>query len=156
MRVSDLSLSDMGTRTRVVSHEKKRRWRLLADPLVRPLLMEPLTMSADPIALRVVRRHQAALPPAVPTTTFRVDFDFGGWISWIGLKMALESKIGYLKKLRFRPSLGSPTTTVAWEGVKPDGEVVTGKLVLRMTVTETEVATWGEVTVDLGMRGARS
>lgn len=107
-------------------------------------------MSADPLAIRVVRRHRAAvLPPAVPTSTFRVELDWGGRISAFALKMALEPRVGYLVMLRFRPSLGSPTPpTVAWEGIKVDGEVVTGKLVLHTEVAEDHVASWAEVTVD--------
>jgi hypothetical protein len=107
-------------------------------------------MSADPLAVRIARRHQASiLPRAVPTTTFRIELDWSGRISVIALKMALEPTTGYLVMLRFRPSLGSPTPpTVAWEGVTGNGELVTGTLVLRASVTEDTVASWAEITVD--------
>jgi hypothetical protein len=105
----------------------------------------------DPLALRVARRHRAAIVSrdAVFTKTkVRVEYDCSGKISMIDLKLMIEPQVGYLMKLRFRPSLVGTPTTVGWEGVKVDGELVTGKLVLHALVSEGEVRSWGEVVVD--------
>ena len=109
--------------------------------------MNPV-MPADPLAVRVARRHRdAVLHQNVSTTKIRVEYWCSGRISAFDVKMALEPEVGYLRKLRFRPPDGLPTT-VAWEGVKVDGEVVTGKIVLRTAIAEDGVTSWGEVMVD--------
>jgi hypothetical protein len=106
-------------------------------------------MNADPLALRVARRHQAAiLLRDVPTTKSRVEYSNAGTISAVDLMNMLEGQVGYVVRLRFRPAPGEPSTTVAWEAVTEDGDVVTGKLVLHAAVTEGEVLSWAVLTVD--------
>jgi len=113
------------------------------------LQVEAPAMSTDPLALRVARRHQAAMVVrTVPTTKTRVEYTNSGRISAVDLMNMLEPQFGYLVKLRFRPSPGGPSTTVAWDGVNEDGNVVTGKLVLHAAVDEGEVMSWAVVTVD--------
>jgi hypothetical protein len=105
-------------------------------------------MSADPAAVRVTRRYRAAVfPRDVPTTKTRIEYDCSGRISAIDLKLRLEPQTGYLKRFRFR-HLNGQSTTVAWEGVGVDGELVTGKILLYTAVAEDAVMGWGEVTVD--------
>jgi hypothetical protein len=100
--------------------------------------------TTDPTAIRVARRHAAAVPPAdIPTTRLNV-----GSIYAIEPKLMLEGRTGYLRNFRFRPAVDGPSTTVAWEGVSEAGGVVSGKLMLHVEVGENEVGVWAEVVVD--------
>jgi hypothetical protein len=107
-------------------------------------------MPADPLAIRVARRHAArhqgaSIRPAVPTTTTRLDF---GTVFGIELRMLLEPLMGYVAELRFLRVPDGPTSTVAWEGATETGERISGQLLLHASAAENEVAVWGEVAVD--------
>lgn len=106
-------------------------------------------MLANPIAVRVARRHRAAVVVRdLPSPATRVEYACDGSISAFWLRMALGPQTGYLRCLRFRPEDGKASTTTIWEAVSEGGQVVTGSLVLRSVVTADTVATWAEVTVD--------
>jgi hypothetical protein len=106
-------------------------------------------MSADPLAVRVARRHQAArVVRTVPTTRTRVEYTNSGRISAVELATMLEPQFGYLVRVRFRPTPHGPSTTVAWAAVTEDGAVVSGTLTLRAAVAEDEVTSWAVLTVD--------
>ena len=101
---------------------------------------------ADPLAIRVSRRHAARDQPAaiVPTTTgLNV-----GTIYAIEAKMMVEPATGWLRNFTFLATEAGSPTTIRWEGVGEDDELVTGKLVLHATVGEDEVTCWAEVVVD--------
>ena len=108
------------------------------------------TSSADPIAVRIVRRHQARegalVPREVPTTALTA-----GTIYAIEAKMMVEPATGWLRKFTFLATEAGPPTTIAWQGVAENDELVTGKLVLHAAVGEREVTCWAEVTVDRGL-----
>ena len=106
-------------------------------------------MNADPIALRVARRHRAALVlRTVPTTKTRVEYGDGGNIYAFDLAKMLEAQFGYVVRLRFRPAPSGPTTSIVWEAVTESAHLVTGTLVLHAAVTEGEVLSWAVLTVD--------
>jgi hypothetical protein len=101
----------------------------------------------DPIAVRVARRHQAAVaPPDVPTTR-RIEFA-SGKIAAVELKRMIESEVAALRWLVFRPSSSGATTKIRWEALAVKAELVSGKLILRTAVTDNEVRCWAEVKVD--------
>jgi hypothetical protein len=103
----------------------------------------------DPIAIRVARRHQAALVlREVPATKTRVEYTAGGSISALDLEQMLEGQLGYIIRLRLRATPVGPTTSIPWEAIAEDGAVVTGKLVLHAAVAEDGVVSWALVTVD--------
>jgi hypothetical protein len=60
----------------------------------------------------------------------------------------LEPQFGYMVRLRFRPAPSGPTTSIAWDAVTENGDVVTGTLVLHAAATEAEVLSWAVLTVD--------
>jgi len=98
--------------------------------------------TADPIAHRVARRHQAAVVlRSVPAET-RIEYRNAGTISAVALARMLEPSLGFLVRLRFRPALDGPPTTIAWEGLDANGDVVSGRLVLHAGVSESEVISW--------------
>ena len=97
-------------------------------------------MSANPIAARVARRHQAAVQrrqQTLPGFTRRISDD------------DMSRLIGRrLLTVRFRPAMGDGFGVVAWEGIDAEGELVSGKVFLRVVVRDDEVVSWAEVTVD--------
>ncbi len=105
-------------------------------------------MPADPLAVRVARRHAALVVRTVPTTKTHVEYTSGGTISSGELMRMLEAQLGYMVRLRFRPIAAGSSTTTAWEAVAADGAIVTGQLVLHAAITESEVTSWAVVTVD--------
>lgn len=107
-------------------------------------------MPADPIVLRVARRHAALVVQEIPTVKKRLRFTESGRISALDVMNMLEPQVGYLVQFRFRPTPGGPTRTIRWEGVTQDGGVVTGQLVLHAAVASDEVTSWGVLTVDKG------
>ncbi len=100
-------------------------------------------MSANPIAARVARRHQAAVQRREQTLP-----DFTRRISDDDLSRLLEPTIGRLLRVRFRAAMDDGFGVVAWEAVTVRGDYITGKLFLRTVVREDEVVSWAEVTVD--------
>ena len=107
-------------------------------------------MPADPLAVRVARRHAAAVVLRDHPPKTRVDYDCSGSISSFDLRQALEPVTGWLRRLRLRPAPEGPSTTVAWEAVTGEGKLVTGTLVLRGAIREDEVNVWAEVLVESG------
>ncbi len=104
----------------------------------------------DPTAVRVARRHQAAVVLRdVPLTT-RIDFTGDGRISALWLRTTLEAEVGPLWSLQFVASSKGPPITVGWEATTRGGGRISGTLVLRARVTAREVVTWAEVTVASG------
>jgi len=102
--------------------------------------------SPVPLALRIVRRHAAVVFRDVPYT--RVEYSNGGRISAVELARMLEPQLGFVTNVRFRASLSGTPNTIAWEGLGPNGEVVSGMLVIHAAVSESEVVTWAEVDVE--------
>lgn len=103
----------------------------------------------DPIAVRVARRHRAAVVlRAVPTIKKRVEYTATGGIYAFELAKLLEDQVGFIVRLRFRPTPNGPSTTVALEALTESGEVVTGTLVLHAAATESEITTWAVLTVN--------
>jgi hypothetical protein len=91
----------------------------------------------DPIALRVARRHQAAVVLRdVPTTETRLEHSNAGTISAVELMKILEPTAWFLVKLRFRPSLSGLPNTISWEARDDNANIVTGTLVLHAAVGE--------------------
>jgi hypothetical protein len=108
-------------------------------------------MPVDPLAVRVARRHQAAVVlRSVPTIRTRVEYTASGSIHAFELATILEAQLGAVMRLRFRPNPVGSTTAIAWEALMGDGEIVTGQLVLHAAITETEVTSWAVLTVDQG------
>ena len=103
------------------------------------------------LAHRIVRRHQARQGAVIfrdfPAARTRIEYSDSGRISAVELMKMLEPTTGRLVKLRFRPSLTGLPTTVSWEALDTDANVVTGKLVLHAAVSESEVVSWADVTV---------
>jgi hypothetical protein len=104
------------------------------------------------LAHRIVRRHQArhgaVIFRNVPAVKTRVEYSDSGRISAVELMKMLEPTTGPLVKLRFRSSMTGLPNTVAWEALDTDANVVTGTLVLHAAVSESEVLSWADVTVD--------
>jgi hypothetical protein len=106
-------------------------------------------VNTEPISVRIVRRHHAAvLLRSVPTTKTRVEYTDGGVISAAELASMLEPQIGFVVRLRFHPASDGPPPTIALEAVTENGEVATGKLVLHAAIAEDEIVTWAELTLD--------
>ncbi len=83
-------------------------------------------MIPDPIALRVARRHRAAVVLRdVPTIKKRVEYTATGNIYAFELATMLEAQLGAVMRLRFRPNPVGSTTAIAWEALMGDGEIVT-------------------------------
>ncbi len=101
-------------------------------------------MITDPVTLRVARRHRAA----VPAERVRIEYSDSGRISAVELMKMLEPTTGPLVRLRFRPSLSGSPNTISWEALDENANVVSGKLVLHAAVSENEVVSWAEVTID--------
>jgi len=103
----------------------------------------------DPIALRVARRHQAAVVlREEPSTRTRIEFTDSGGITACELMKMLARSTGPLVTLRFRPSLTGLPNVIAWEALNDSVDIVTGKLVLHAAVAQAEIVTWAEVSVD--------
>ena len=104
----------------------------------------PLTL-----ARRVVRRHQATVVfRDVPYTETRIEYSHGARITAAELARMLEPTLGLVTKLKFRPSLTGPSTTVVWAAVDTAEKSVSGRLVIHAGVRDSEVVTWAEVIVD--------
>jgi hypothetical protein len=105
-------------------------------------------MTPTPIALRVARRHQAAIVLRdAPAATTRVEYSSSGRISAVELMRMLEPELGVLVGLRFRRSLEVDPNGIEWEGLDEEGNLVSGRLTLHASLSETEVVTWGEVII---------
>jgi hypothetical protein len=103
------------------------------------------------IACRVARRHAreaAFLFREVPAESARIEYTDSGRISAVALMKMLEPQLGVLVKLRFRRSLKIDPNGVEWEAITENANIISGKLVLRAAVAESEVISWAEVTVD--------
>ena len=60
----------------------------------------------------------------------------------------LEPSIGKLVNLRFRPAIIGTPNTFAWESLDENANIVSGKLELHAAVSDEEIVSWAEVTVD--------
>jgi len=108
-------------------------------------------ISIDPVAVRVARHHMrgsAVVLRDVQLREPRVEYSDSGRISAVALMKMLGPEVGALVRLRFRPSLTGAPNTVAWEGLNERANIVSGKLLLRAAVSESEVASWAEITID--------
>ena len=99
-----------------------------------------------PLARRILRRHQAAVVFRDISYT-RVEYSNGGRIAAIELMKMLEPTVGFVTGLRFRPAITGTPNTVSWEALGPEGEVVSGRLLIHAGVSESEIVTWAEVMI---------
>jgi hypothetical protein len=108
----------------------------------------PRNMPAiDPLATRVAARHRAGVVGDVSKQGARVENMKDGKITAAELTRMLEPIVGSLARMLFhRPSASA--REVGWAAVTPDGGVVSGMLVLHTTVTDDEVRSWAELTID--------
>jgi hypothetical protein len=101
------------------------------------------------LAHRVARRHQAARALRdVPASNSRIPRMDGGRISVTELTRTLEPAVGPLVRMVFHRPPGGPPNEVGWAAVRPSGDVVSGTLHLRVSVSENMVTTWAEVRLD--------
>jgi hypothetical protein len=106
---------------------------------------------ATELAHRVARRRvrEAAIVfRDVHPERLGVEYSNSGRISAVALARMLEPQLGVLVKLRFRPAITGTPNTIAWEALDENANVISGKLVLHAGVTDDEVISWAEVTVD--------
>jgi hypothetical protein len=109
----------------------------------------------DPIALRVARRHEAAVVLRdVPAPETRIEYSNDGRISALELMRWLRPKTGPLLTLRFRRSLAVDPNGVEWEALDENANVVTGQLILHAAVANDEVVSWAEVVIDPRLEAA--
>jgi len=97
----------------------------------------------------VTRRYRAAVILRDEPTTDLI-FSDGGIITTGDLRRLLEPRLGLLVNMRLRPSLEGAPTTVTWEALDQEGEVVSGSVVLHAGLYETRIAVWAELLVDDG------
>jgi hypothetical protein len=102
----------------------------------------------DLIAIRIARRHVAAVLRNVPAPPMRIEYTNGGRITDSELTKTLEPIVGQLITLAFRPSLTGLPTAISWEAVHVNMTVMTGRVLLHAAVRETEIVRWAEVTVE--------
>lgn len=60
----------------------------------------------------------------------------------------LRPHLGFIMKLRFRPSVKIDPNGVEFEALTENAEVVSGRLVLHAAVAEDRIVSWAEVIVD--------
>jgi hypothetical protein len=100
------------------------------------------------LAHRVALRHQAVALRNVPAENTRVYYSNSGRISSVELARMLEPQLGALVMLRFRPAITGTPNTIAWESLDENANIVSGKLELHAAVSDDEIVSWAEVTVD--------
>ena len=93
---------------------------------------------------RIARRYATFVFRDFPYTPTRVEYSHGASITAAGLARMLEPTTGPLTKLKFRPSLTGPSTTVVWAAVDKEDNFVSGTLVIHTRVSDNEVVTWAE------------
>jgi glyoxylate carboligase len=90
--------------------------------------------ASNALAHRVARRHLRRAEVVLrdlPQETVEVIYSDGGIISAADVTRLLSDKVGFLTKMRFRPSLTIDPNGVEWEALNEDGELVAGTLVLQ-------------------------
>jgi hypothetical protein len=116
-------------------------------------------MNLDHLALRVAHRHAGAVVfgdvPVVrvglrhlarvnqPVVVILAD---GGEVSVHDVQRLLEPKVR-LRNVTMHPSPTLPHAA-SWAGLDDQGELVTGRLVVRTSVGDTRMVAWAEVIVD--------
>ena len=100
-------------------------------------------MYTDPIASRVANRYRQDVLGVA-----RIEYTDKGTVSVHDVEHLLKPRLGVLSKMRFRPGLGGIPTTVSWEALNEDDQLVRGRLVLHAVVHEDHVVSWADVLVD--------
>lgn len=95
-----------------------------------------------------VRRRAAVVLRDVPHDGVEVIHSDGGIVTAHDVARLLEPRVGVLKEVRFIGSAGAPNA-VGWSATNPDGETISGRLLLHAGVRgNTQVVSWAEIVIE--------
>ncbi|GAG20056.1 unnamed protein product, partial [marine sediment metagenome] len=93
----------------------------------------------------IARRFRAAVVHRAPAT--EIIFSDGGIITTGDLRRLLEPRIGRILTMRLRPAPSGEPNVVLWEALNERAEVVTGRVVLHVTLDEMQITVWADLLV---------